>query len=173
MNGLVAERRVLPPFGTVTVVAGPGGLRMLSFTDYGDTGLEAVAGSTVDTRRAFTQVEAYLAGRRRDFAVAWDLSGLSPFTQRVLAVCQRIPWGQTATYRDVAVALGQPGAVRAVGGALGRNPLPIVIPCHRVVACGHLGGYTPGVDLKRLLLAIEGHADDTASMASAAAIPAR
>ena len=168
----IRDVRRLPRLGQVAIVAGPAGLRALSFVGAGDTVLDAPAGRTDLTSAAFAQVVEYLAGTRRSFALPLDLTGFSPFTDLVMAACARIPWGATATYRAVATAIGQPGAVRAVGGALGRNPLPIIIPCHRVLACGGLGGYTPGVDLKRVLLAIEGHPDDAASIASAAAIPA-
>ena len=168
----VRDVRRLPRLGQVAIVAGPAGLRSVAFVGAGDTVPPAPKGRNALTDEAFTQVQAFLRGERRTFALPTDLGDLSPFTRRVLDACARIPWGAAATYRDVAVAIGQPGAVRAVGGALGRNPLPILIPCHRVLACGGLGGYTPGVDLKRVLLAIEGHPDDAASMASAAAIPA-
>lgn len=168
----VADRRNLPVVGEVTIVAGDAGLRMLAFTGQGDTCIEAPAGVSSLTNVAFAQVEAYLSGQRQTFDFPVDLRGCSTFTLRVLEVCRHIPWGATTTYRGCAQALGSSGAVRAVGSALGRNPLPIIIPCHRVLATGGLGGYTPGVALKRLLLAIEGHADDTASIASAAAIPA-
>jgi methylated-DNA-[protein]-cysteine S-methyltransferase len=100
----------------------------------------------------------YFDGRRRDFdlAIDWRLAR-SAFTRRVLEATARIPFGETSTYRAVAVAAGSPKAFRAAGSALGSNPLPIVVPCHRVLASGGgLGGYTGGLDRKRVLLGIEG-----------------
>jgi methylated-DNA-[protein]-cysteine S-methyltransferase len=104
------------------------------------------------------ELDEYFAGRRRDFELAldWRLVG-SGFARRVLEAAIRIPFGATSTYRDVAGAAGSPRAHRAAGNALGRNPIPIVVPCHRVLAStGGLGGYTGGLDRKRLLLGIEG-----------------
>jgi methylated-DNA-[protein]-cysteine S-methyltransferase len=121
--------------------------------------------------RAERQIREYLAGRRRPldhargrpewvegrrFTVPLDLSGLSPFHRRVLQATRRIPYGRTATYRDLARRVGRPRAARAVGQAMARNPVPLVIPCHRVVAAGGgLGGFSGGLDLKRRLLALE------------------
>jgi O-6-methylguanine DNA methyltransferase len=86
-----------------------------------------------------------------------DLRGLSPFAAAVLTVTAAIPRGEVRTYAEVAAAVGRPGAARAVGGALARNPVPLVVPCHRVVRSGgHLGGYGWGPARKRALLAAEG-----------------
>lgn len=104
------------------------------------------------------ELDEYFAGRRRmfDLAIDWRLAR-SAFTRRVLEAAIAIPYGTTSTYRDVAGAAGSPRAFRAAGSALGSNPLPIVVPCHRVLAStGGLGGYTGGLDRKRLLLGIEG-----------------
>jgi methylated-DNA-[protein]-cysteine S-methyltransferase len=104
------------------------------------------------------ELEEYFDGRRRDFdlRIDWRLAR-SPFTRRVLEATARIPFGETSSYRDVAVAAGSPKAFRAAGSALGSNPLPIVVPCHRVLASGgKLGGYTGGLERKRVLLGIEG-----------------
>jgi methylated-DNA-[protein]-cysteine S-methyltransferase len=103
------------------------------------------------------QLDAYFAGKRRSFAVPIDAQLMTPFQQRVLDAAQKIPAGQSASYGDIARAIGQPKASRAVGQALGHNPIPIIIPCHRVVASdGGLGGYTGGLAIKRKLLALEG-----------------
>ena len=102
------------------------------------------------------QLEEYFAGRRRQFDLALDPSG-TPFQREVLAELKRIPYGETRTYADIAQAVGRPRAVRAVGAANGRNPLPIVIPCHRVVGSdGSLTGFGGGLDAKRYLLRLEG-----------------
>jgi O-6-methylguanine DNA methyltransferase len=109
--------------------------------------------------RAEREIREYLAGRRRRFTVPLDLSGLSPFHRRVLRAALRIPYGRTVTYSDLARRVGRPAAARAVGQAMARNPVPLVIPCHRVVAAGGgLGGYSGGLALKRRLLALEGAA---------------
>lgn len=100
----------------------------------------------------------YLAGRRRAFSlpVDWQLVG-SDFVRRVLAACAAIPWGERRTYGELAAAAGAPQAARAVGNAMAANPLPIIVPCHRVVAAGGgLGGYSSGIWRKRWLLTLEG-----------------
>ena len=102
------------------------------------------------------ELEQYFRGRRRVFDVEADLSGLTPFQRRVLAATAKIPFGDVLTYRTIAKRAGNEKASRAAGGALGANPVPIVVPCHRVVATdGSLGGYAGGLDAKRTLLAIE------------------
>lgn len=102
------------------------------------------------------QLRAYFAGTLRDFDLPWRTSG-TPFQESVWRMVYAIPYGRTRTYMDLARELDSPGAVRAVGAANGANPLPILIPCHRVVATGGgMGGYGGGVDLKRRLLALEG-----------------
>lgn len=86
-----------------------------------------------------------------------SLTGLSAFTRAVLLACRAIPYGETRSYGELAASLGRPTAARAVGGALGRNPVPLVIPCHRVVGhAGDLTGFTGGLHWKRALLTHEG-----------------
>lgn len=103
------------------------------------------------------QLEAYFAGKRTRFDVPVDLSRTTPFQRRVLAATRRVPAGRVASYGEIARRIGQPRASRAVGQALGRNPVPIVIPCHRILAGGgDLGGYTGGLAIKKKLLEIEG-----------------
>ena len=104
------------------------------------------------------QLSEYFAGRLKKFDVKLDLSALTPFQRQVLGRCARIDYGQTKTYGQLAREIDRPAAARAVGGALGRNPVPLVIPCHRVVAGnGSLGGFSAeqGVKLKRRLLDLE------------------
>jgi methylated-DNA-[protein]-cysteine S-methyltransferase len=100
--------------------------------------------------------QAYFSGQRVDFPDKLDLSGASPFQRSVWQVTRYIPYGQTRSYAWLAGQVGNPGAARAVGQALGRNPLPIIIPCHRVLASnGGLGGFSGGLEMKRLLLTLE------------------
>ena len=107
---------------------------------------------------AMTELEAYFQGRLSTFTVPVDLRGVTDFTRRVLRATRRIPFGTLLSYGDVASRIGSPRASRAVGGALGRNPVPIIVPCHRVIAQGgKLGGFTGGLETKRALLQIEGH----------------
>ena len=105
------------------------------------------------------RISDYLAGKTVSFSDKLDLSGASPFQRRVWEVERSIPYGETRTYAWIAGKLGMPKAARAVGQALARNPLPIIIPCHRVIRRdGSLGGFGGGRDLKRRLLEIEAKA---------------
>lgn len=106
---------------------------------------------------AVRQITDYLHGRRRDFDLALDLSDLTDFQRRALALVRAIPYGQTRTYGDLAAALGNPRAARAVGRANATNPLPLVIPCHRVLGSNNaLHGYAYGLARKQWLLDLEG-----------------
>ncbi len=104
------------------------------------------------------ELDEFFNGRRRDFDIPLDLALIKPgFTRRVLSETARIPFGRTVTYKGIAGLAGNDRAFRAAGTALGSNPLPIVVPCHRVLhSGGGLGGYTGGLDIKRRLLALEG-----------------
>ncbi|QBK26132.1 methylated-DNA--[protein]-cysteine S-methyltransferase [Ureibacillus thermophilus] len=103
-----------------------------------------------------TQLKEYLNGERQEFTLPFDIQG-TPFQQKVWKALCEIPFGKTATYSEVANRINQPKAVRAVGGAIGRNPLSIVIPCHRVLGKnGRLTGYSGGLDVKMRLLDLEG-----------------
>ena len=107
--------------------------------------------------QALDELDAYFSGERQNFSVSVDLRGVTEFTARVLCETCRIPFGEFRTYGDIARSIGTPSASRAVGGALGRNPIPVIIPCHRVVARGGLlGGFTGGLRIKCALLRIEG-----------------
>ena len=109
-------------------------------------------------RSVIAEIEAYFAGTLRDFSVPVDLRGVTPFTAKVLRETQAIPYGTLVSYGELARRLGASRAARAVGGALGRNPIPVIIPCHRVVGHGgHIGGYTGGLTRKRALLGVEGY----------------
>jgi methylated-DNA-[protein]-cysteine S-methyltransferase len=106
-------------------------------------------------RQAAAELEEYLAGRRMEFTVPLGPEGTA-FDHRVWDAVAAIPYGETATYGEIARAIGNPNGARAVGTANGRNPIPIIIPCHRVIAAGgELGGYGGGLPLKRRLLDLE------------------
>jgi methylated-DNA-[protein]-cysteine S-methyltransferase len=107
--------------------------------------------------REMRELGEYFAGKRRKFDLPIDLRWGTPFQKSVLRAASRIPFGKCSGYGEVAKRVGRPSAQRAVGSALGKNPVAIVIPCHRVVASGRrIGGYTGGLDVKRTLMEIEG-----------------
>ena len=111
-------------------------------------------GMTDGARR---QLEEYFAGGRQRFELRLDRRLMSPFARDVLGATSKVPFGRVSTYGAVAERIGRPGAARAVGAALGSNPIPIVVPCHRVVgASGTLTGYAGGLDRKAFLLHLEG-----------------
>ncbi|MBV9101456.1 MAG: methylated-DNA--[protein]-cysteine S-methyltransferase [Candidatus Dormibacteraeota bacterium] len=103
------------------------------------------------------ELDAYFEGKLRDFTVPVDWALVGPFGRRVLDLTARIPYGEVSSYSDVARSIGAPRAARAVGNALGANPIPVVVPCHRVVRIGgDLGGYGGGLRRKEFLLSLEG-----------------
>jgi methylated-DNA-[protein]-cysteine S-methyltransferase len=107
--------------------------------------------------RARRQLDEYLAGRRRGFELDWDIRRLPEFNRRVLQQLARVGYGTTTTYGALAARAGNPRAARAVGTIMNRNPIPIVLPCHRVVgANGSLTGYAGGLERKERLLRLEG-----------------
>lgn len=107
-------------------------------------------------KKILTEVEEYFAGRRKGFSVDLDTPG-TPFQKKVWEALLAIPYGETRTYGQVAVAMGRPKAARAVGGACNQNPVAIIVPCHRVLgAGGDLTGYAGGIEIKRRLLELEG-----------------
>ena len=105
--------------------------------------------------QAADQLRAYFAGELREFDLPLAPRG-TPFQLSAWAAVSAIPYGRTATYAEIAAAIGRPSACRAVGAANGRNPLPVIVPCHRVIgAAGALTGYGGGLDRKRSLLDLE------------------
>ena len=157
---MLASRTVLLPVGELTLAAS-------------DTGLAAVLWPDDEPRRvrlpalaphpahpillqAERQLHEYFIGRRRAFTVPLDLSG-TPFQREVWHALLTIPFGETRTYSQIARQIGRPNAARAVGAANGRNPVSIIVPCHRAVgANGDLTGFAGGLDVKRYLLDFEG-----------------
>jgi methylated-DNA-[protein]-cysteine S-methyltransferase len=102
-----------------------------------------------------TQLEEYFARERTEFDVPMELDG-TDFQQDVWRELSRIPYGETISYGELARRVGRPKGPRAVGQANGRNPIPIIVPCHRVLASNGIGGYGGGLPMKRTLLAVEG-----------------
>ena len=162
----VGYERLDSPLGPLWVAIGPKGVTTIH---YGEEPSERELrrlvrvygpGVVPDPRRSSAlarELDQYFNGRRRAFDVDVDLSGLTPFQAKILAATAMIPFGAVRTYRTVARGAGNEKASRAAGGALNSNPIPIVVPCHRVVGSnGSLVGYAGGLDAKRRLLAIEG-----------------
>jgi methylated-DNA-[protein]-cysteine S-methyltransferase len=162
----VAYASVDSPFGSLVVATTARGLVRLAYPDHDlDEVLEDLAarlsprvlespGRTDEVRR---ELDEYFGGRRRRFEAPLDWALSHGFVRRVLRATARIPFGEVRTYRDVASRAGNDRAYRAAGNALGANPIPIVVPCHRVVhADGGLGGYTGGIERKEYLLELEG-----------------
>lgn len=127
--------------------------------DLARRGLLHASGAPAVMTRAKQQLKQYVLGDRQRFDLPLDLRGMPEFTASVLALLQQVPFGEVVTYGTLARRLAKPGASRAVGQANGRNPIPVVIPCHRVVATNGLGGFSCGLDIKRWLLAHEGRQD--------------
>jgi methylated-DNA-[protein]-cysteine S-methyltransferase len=158
------------PLGPLLVAATPRGVVRLTYLDAGTApALEELA-RLISPRlrerparldRARRQLDQYFAGRRRAFELPLDLSLVMPgFRRRVLDTVAAIPYGQLATYGDVAAAAGAAGAARAAGSALAANPLPLLIPCHRVVrAGGAMGDWGGGRVRKAALIGLEAHDD--------------
>jgi methylated-DNA-[protein]-cysteine S-methyltransferase len=162
----VAYARVDSPLGPILVASTPRGLLRVSFpTEAADEVLAELA-AEVSPRilEAPARLDAvrrelgeYFAGRRRRFELPLDWRLSRGFRRRVLRATARIPFGETASYAEVAARAGSPRAHRAAGSALGANPIPIVVPCHRVLRTGGaLGGYGGGLDVKQYLLELEG-----------------
>ncbi|MGI6591396.1 MAG: methylated-DNA--[protein]-cysteine S-methyltransferase [Eggerthellaceae bacterium] len=140
------------PFGHVTIQVEDGAVTRLAF---GDRPLEGQRRPTALSNHAANELQEYFAGKRRAFDIPLRLSG-TPFQREVWEALQRIPYGQTRSYGEVAAAIGHAGASRAVGQANNRNPVPIFVPCHRVIAAdGSISGYAFGPKVKQFLLDLE------------------
>lgn len=145
------------PVGAVTIVGGAAGIQGLYYAEHRPAPDETRFGDRDDAALADAaeQLRAYFAGERTTFDLALDPVG-TPFQLRVWEALREIPYGETRTYGWIAASIGQPTAVRAVGLANSRNPISIVVPCHRVVgSSGKLTGYAGGLVCKRTLLDLE------------------
>lgn len=156
MRDTLASCTLDTPLGALLITGGEAGIRAIRFLDEAPPPLPDAPLPLVLTVCA-QQLREYFEGRRRGFEVPLDLQG-TPFQLRVWELLQRIPFGETRTYLDLALALGDVKTVRAVGAANGQNPVPILVPCHRVIGHdGQLVGYGGGLWRKEWLLAHEGH----------------
>ncbi len=157
-----AWRRVasLPRLGRVELVVADAGLRSLRFLDW----IDGADGGTQEGRaaphplldRAEAELRRYVAGSALRDRLPLDLTQHGEFTREVLRATSKVGHGETSTYGAIARAIGKPAAARAVGQALGRNAVPIFVPCHRVLAATGLGGFSGGDGVKAVLLEIEG-----------------
>ncbi len=148
------------PIGPLYVVASAKGLDGIFFKKQTSPSVKNVGGSTPPEKilsKTVAQLNAYFAGQRQQFDVPLNLQGTT-FQMQVWKELAKIPYGQTVAYRDIAKRIKNPKAVRAVGSANGKNPVCIIIPCHRVIAAdGTIGGYGGGLAKKRQLLSLEQH----------------
>lgn len=145
------------PIGAILLARNEKGISHISFQDGEDALIPAPDWQRDDTAftDAITQLDAYFAGELQEFDLPLAPEG-TPFQQSVWRMLQTIPYGHTSTYGELAAEIGQPNASRAVGAANGRNPIPIVIPCHRVIgANGKLTGFSGGLHIKEALLSLE------------------
>jgi methylated-DNA-[protein]-cysteine S-methyltransferase len=150
--------------GWVGVLTSEAGLRRLTlpqrsaseaYQQIGDS-IKQAASSPDLFQGLVERLKAYFAGHKADFPDRLDLYGATPFQRAVWEAARLIPYGQTRSYTWVAGQIGKPTAVRAVGQALGRNPLPVIVPCHRVLAInGAIGGFSGGLEMKGFLLSLE------------------
>ena len=145
----LSDFEVSPGF-SLSIETGPAGLRRIEFGARGEN-----THSSALMRETLSQLRAYFSGELHHFDLLLALAG-TEFQQRVWRALQTIPYGQTRSYGQIAAQIEAPRAVRAVGAANGSNPIPIIVPCHRVIgASGDLVGFGGGLDWKRFLLTLE------------------
>jgi methylated-DNA-[protein]-cysteine S-methyltransferase len=170
---MMAYCEISTPVGPLRLAGDDEGLREISFLGGNRRPASAPAGplSREPFRDVIGELDDYFAGRLTRFHARLAPRG-TPFQLRVWSLLQEIPYGETTTYAGIARRLGQPNACRAVGAANGRNPIPVIIPCHRVVgADGSLTGFGGGLDIKRALLRLEAGGRDRFPPVSAALLP--
>jgi methylated-DNA-[protein]-cysteine S-methyltransferase len=168
--------RIDSPIGELILAATPEGLREIEFGSHMSDAefvarqrehrvdpvrLDRIEDASPEVqvilRRAASELREYFGGQRAQFDVPLDWGRMAPFQRAVLEATATVPFGHVDTYAGIARKIGKPGATRAVGNALGRNPIPVIVPCHRVIRSdATIGGYTGGLGIKHRLLAIEG-----------------
>jgi methylated-DNA-[protein]-cysteine S-methyltransferase len=161
----VAYATLDSPVGALLLALTPRGLVRLAYVDTGEERVLEELAARVSPRvleaprrldEPRRELDEYFSGKRTGFALPLDWRLTHGFGRKILAAASRVPYGSVSTYKRLAEEAGSPRAARAAGNALGANPLPIVVPCHRILhSGGGLGGYTGGLDRKRALLAIE------------------
>ncbi len=163
----IVQTRIPSPMGDMVLAATPSGLAGVWFTDQRHRP-EALDFKNVPhawpqqdshptLRKAARQLGEFFAGTRKSFELPLDISGGTPFQQSIWRALLQIPYGKTSSYGDIGRQIGNPAAVRAVGSAVGRNPLGLIVPCHRVLGSdGSLTGYAGGLHRKTALLQLEG-----------------
>ncbi|MBF0390818.1 MAG: methylated-DNA--[protein]-cysteine S-methyltransferase [Desulfamplus sp.] len=155
---MVAYAYISTPLGELLAVHGKNGLIELQFptnTTKVSANPQWIKDPTI-LKKTSDEIQAYFNGELQEFSIALDPQG-TPFQKSVWRALKKIPFGITVSYKSVAKEVGNPKGCRAVGGAIGKNPIPIIIPCHRVIGSdGSLTGFSSGLDIKRYLLNLEG-----------------
>lgn len=160
---MLYTKQINSPIGKLTLVASEDGIREIRFPS------ERTSATGPDKHPYLAQCEKelneYFAGKRKSFDVPLDIQG-TDFQKAAWRALLAIPFGETRSYKEQATAIKKPAAVRAIGAANGANPIPIIVPCHRVIAAnGHLHGYGGGLKTKQFLLELEGIAVDNMRLA--------
>jgi O-6-methylguanine DNA methyltransferase len=151
----VPDLLIATPWGPIAAWFSDAGLARLAL-DWRGQAPEAPRAPGSGPARLQQALERYFSGGQTTFdAIPLDVSGGTPFQKQVWRTIRGIPWGETWTYGTVAQRVGKPGAARAVGQAVGANPVPIIVPCHRVVGANGLGGFSGGLSWKKRLLGLE------------------
>ncbi len=140
------------PIGNLCISEDSGEIVKIGFTDELISALETVKKSSQVMKKAVEEVKEYFDNKRKEFDFDFDFSSGTNFQVSVWEATKKIPYGKVKTYADIAREIGKPKAYRAVANALGKNPLVIVVPCHRVISKNGIGGFTSGVWRKEWLL---------------------
>ena len=153
---MLFQQSLMTPLGALQLEATESGLSAIRFPSRATKPVETTQTTPV-LDHAIEELTAYFKSELTRFSVPLDWAG-TPFQESVWVALTRIPFGETVSYNEVAHAIGRPRSARPVGGAVGRNPLPIIVPCHRVMGSnGALTGFTGGLEFKVSLLTHEGH----------------
>ncbi len=152
-----AQMKINTKIGDLFIIASPNTLQGLYFQEQNILYLQDQNDSCAEILKLTAQELAeYFAGSRRDFTIPLEITGGTPFQRKVWQQLTKIKYGETCSYKDLATAVGNEKAIRAVGTANGKNPISIIIPCHRVIAADKtLGGYAGGLNRKSVLLGLE------------------
>lgn len=159
----LVQTKIKTSVGNLYLLASEKGLRGVNLESWSAETVSNLESKTPEIKilkQAKAELEEYFSGKRKNFEIPLDIEG-SAFQKKVWNQLQKIPYGKTCAYKDIATKLRDPNASRAVGTANGKNPLWIVVPCHRVItASGTLGGYAGGLDMKTKLLQLESNINE-------------